>query len=119
MQKSRISIGTTKVNNWFEMVQIRRPSAAARNNGWEEYSQALPLACAIQNALEILKKEIVYIQFIRPQPGTYRLDSLDIVYLSRRSDYPYFIHHQSNTDLSAEASSASSWPAIEDQTRFG
>ena len=74
---------------WYEPVQIRRRRATDFRGAWSEFSPVLPLGGAIRDALKLLEKETVTIHFVHPPEQVAKLNEIDILYLARRSDYPF------------------------------
>ncbi len=74
---------------WYEPVQIRRRRATDFRGAWSEFGPVLPLGGAVRDALKLLEKETVTIHFVHPPAQVAKLNEIDILYLSRRQDYPF------------------------------
>jgi hypothetical protein len=89
MKNGKHVFASNYFSNWFEIVQICRPLAARRNDGWAEFSAPMPLMRAVREALPMIERDDVFLRLVRPRAGVSRLDDVDILCLSRRPDYPY------------------------------
>lgn len=74
---------------WYEPVQIRRRRATDFRGTWSEFGPVLPLGGAVRDALKLLEKETVTIHFVHPPKDVTKINEIDILYLSRRPDYPF------------------------------
>jgi hypothetical protein len=74
---------------WYHPVQIRRRAASDHGNPWSAFGAVLPLGSAVRDALKLLERETVTIHFVYPDKEVSKLNEIDILYLSRRADYPF------------------------------
>jgi len=74
---------------WYYPVQIRRRRSTDFGDAWSEFSPVLPLGSAVRDALKLLERETVTIHFVHPPKEIAKINEIDILYLSRRADYPF------------------------------